>query len=126
MHFGLDRLNMTLSSGPKKVIGIADSQPKPLSEIALRQFVRKALAKDWIKEGFHSEAERADRNVSLDDILCGLERSDWTITSSRYCPKFKDSPYTYEILTRDIDGIELELVIAPNLKTGTLKVVTKY
>ena len=118
---------MTLSP-QTKVIEIVKKGTlrKPLPEIALRQFVRKALAKDWIKEGWHSEVERASRNVSHDDILCALGRSDWKITDTRECPKFKDSPHTYEILTKDADDEELELVIAPNLKTGTLKVVTKY
>ena len=119
---------MTLSSESPKVteIGSKVALPKPLSEIALRQFVKKAVAKDWIKEGWHSEVERADRNVSHDDILCGLGRSDWSVSSTRECPKYKDSPHTYEIITKDADEIELELVVAPNLKTGTLKVVTKY
>lgn len=119
---------MTLSPEPKKVtsIGAKPALPKPLSEIALRQFIRKAVAKDWIKEGWHSEVERASRNVSHDDILCGLERSDWKLTSSRECPMHKDSPHTYEILTKDADDVGLELVVAPNLRTGTLKVVTKY
>lgn len=67
-----------------------------------------------------------DRNISHDDILCGLGRPDWVVTGIRDCPKFKESPHTYEILTKDADEVELELVIAPNLKTGTLKVVTKY
>ncbi len=97
-----------------------------MSEAALRQFIKKALAKDWIKEGWHSEVERAERNVSHDDILCGLGRSDWKLTGTRPCPKHKDSPHTYEILTKDADEQELELVVAPNLKTGTVKVVTKY
>jgi len=119
---------MTLSSESPKVIEIGRNTvlPKPLSEIALRQFVKKAVAKDWVKEGWHSEVERAHRNVSHDDILCGLGRSDWTMSGSRECPKFKDSPHTYELLTKDADDVELELVVAPNLRTGTLKVVTKY
>jgi hypothetical protein len=107
---------MTLSS-QTKVIEIVKkgTLPKPLPETALRQFVRKAVVKDWIKEGWHSEIERADRNISHDDILCGLERADWTLTSSCECPKYRDSPHTYEILTKDADEVELELVIAPNL-----------
>jgi hypothetical protein len=118
---------MTLSSGkPKPILVKSATQAKTLSESALRQFVKKAVRKDWIREGFHSEVERASRHISHDDIICGLERSDWTITSYRECPKFKESPFTYEILTKDVDDVELELVIAPNLKTETLKVVTKY
>jgi hypothetical protein len=119
---------MTLSPDSKKVTLIDDRTklPKPLSEVALKQFVKKAVAKDWVKEGWHSEVERANRNVSHDDILCGLGRPDWTLTNTRECPKYNDSPHTYEILTKDADEVELELVVAPNLKTGTIKVVTKY
>lgn len=114
---------MTLSSGNSKAVPIL---PPPLTETVLCQFVRKAVKKDWIREGFHAEVERAGRNVSFDDILCGLERLDWKLIGHRRAPRFRDSPYTYEILTKDIDDDDLTLVIAPNLKDGTLKVITKY
>lgn len=119
---------MTLSPDNKKIVCIADKKhlPKPLSEIALRQFIKKALSKDWIREGWHSEVERSSRNVSHDDIICGLERSDWKLVGTRESPQYGEHPHSYEILTKDVDDVELELVVAPNLKTGTLKVVTKY
>jgi hypothetical protein len=33
---------------------------------------------------------------------------------------------SFSLLNKDADDQELELVVAPNLKTGTVKVVTKY
>jgi hypothetical protein len=103
------------------------AKPDRLSDAALRQFVSRALEKGWVRQGFHSEVERADRNISDEDIVFGLEQKDWKVTNAEYCPNFKDSsPYKYKILTKDIEGEVLELVIAPNVKTNTLKIVTKY
>ncbi len=66
----LDRLKIILSSPLQK---------KPLSEAGLRQAVTKALDKGFIREAWHSEVERADRNISDDDIRFGLERKSWTL-----------------------------------------------
>jgi hypothetical protein len=98
---------------------------KSLSEIALRQFVTKGLEKGWIREAFHAEHERAYRNISMEDVLYGLERSDWILVATPdYDPQHKN--WEYKIKTVDIDGDELTLKIAPNLTDGTITVITKF
>ena len=105
---------------------LSSSQPpKPLSENALRQLVKKALDKGWVRESFHSETERAYRNISYDDVLFGLESSGWTLATA---PDFdaQHKNWEYLIRTTDVDGDELHLKIAPNTLGGTVKVLTKY
>jgi len=97
----------------------------PLSEVALRQFISKALDKNWIREGFHSEVERADRNISHEDIIHGLE-GRWTLTESRPPSNDRQSGYSYTLKTRDLEDEELILVVCPNLQDQTLKIATKY
>jgi hypothetical protein len=99
--------------------------PQPLSESALRLFITKALNKDWIREGFHSEVERADRNISHDDIRYGLERN-WTLIEVRPPSKPHHKGFSYALKTRDLEDEELILVVCPDLQAHTLKVATKF
>ena len=98
---------------------------KPLSEGALRQLIARAVQKEWIREAFHSEHERAYRNVSLEDVLYGLERSDWCLAAP---PNFDTDHknWEYEIKTVDLEGVELHLKIASGPVDGTVIVITKF
>jgi hypothetical protein len=98
---------------------------KPMSEAALRQFVAKALDKDWIREGFHSEVENAYRNISDEDIRYGLERRDWCVEGDPE-PGENSGEFKYVIRTVDIELAELHVVVLPHTQTGTLKIITKY
>jgi len=98
---------------------------KPLSEGALRKLVAKAIEKGWVREVPHSEHDRAYRKISNEDVLYGLERSDWVIaTDPDYDPTHRN--WEYKIKTVDVEGEELVLKIAPNPVDGTIKVITKY
>jgi hypothetical protein len=96
---------------------------KPLSKIALRQFIAKALDKGWVRESFHSEVERAHRNISDEDVRVGLERKDWIIIGE---PEVATNGFKYLIRTADVDDEVLHLLILPNLENATLKIITKY
>ena len=105
--------------------GAQPPAPRPLTENALRQLIAKAVEKGWVREVFHAEHERAYRNISMEDVLYGLERSDWTLAA----PPDYDSEHKnweYKIRTVDIEGVELVLKIAPTLADGTVKVITKF
>jgi hypothetical protein len=98
-------------------------QPKPMSAAALRQFIDKALEKGYVREGWHSEVERADRNISDDDISYGLGHKNWTIQKVE---PSKTGGFKYLIKTVDVDQEELHLLVKPDTETGNLKILTKY
>jgi hypothetical protein len=91
----------------------------------LREFVRRACERGFFKEGFHSEYERAYRNISPDDIVYGLERKDWVLCEDPdYDGEFKS--WEYLIQTWDIEGEELHLKIAVNAEFHRFEVITKW
>ena len=100
------------------------SNKKPLSAIGLRQFLKKALDKGWVRELHHSDVDRAYRNISDDDIQYGLELSTWVIEQT--VPAREAGLFKYTIRTADIEGDELHLVILPFTSTGTIEIITKY
>jgi|HubBroStandDraft_1064217.scaffolds.fasta_scaffold10996_2 hypothetical protein len=101
-----------------------DPLPRPLNENALRQLITKAVDKGWVREGFHAEHERAYRNISMEDIIFGLEHANWNIVSQEYDATRKN--WKYKIKTVDIEDAELVLLIAPDPDAGTVFVVTKF
>ncbi len=94
-----------------------------MSSASLVQFIAKALDKGWVRECPHSEFDRAYRNISDEDIQFGLERKGWTIEKVEPSGKKR---FKYTILTADIEGDELHLVILPDTGTGTIQIITKY
>jgi hypothetical protein len=100
------------------------SKRKPLSSAGLRQFLRKALDKGWVRELPHSDVDRAYRNISDDDIQHGLELSGWVIEKTE--PAREAGLFKYTIRTADIEGDELHLVILPFTSSGTVEIITKY
>src|SRR5208282_4908290 len=93
----------------------AGRRPKPpcLNQQQLREFVRRACERTYFKEAFHSEYERAYRNISPDDIVYGLEREDWKLCKEPdYDEEFEN--WEYLIQTWDIEGEEIHLKIAVN------------
>src|SRR5258708_1653353 len=99
--------------------GSRDKRPSPLSENALRQFIRVAFEKGYYTESLH----HPERNISVDDVLHGVERSDWTIAGS---PEWFESSrnYHYKILTVDIEGDELTIIIGAFPEEKRIEFVT--
>ena|ERR1700733_7778343 len=95
---------------------------KPMSEVGLRQFISKALDKGWVRESFHSEVDRAYRNISDEDVQYGLSRPDWIIEGA---PEQTRKGFKYLVRTVDIEREELHLVVSPT-DDETLIIVTKY
>lgn len=114
INFPLDTLNIML-----RLV-----QQKPMSEAGLRQFITRALDRGFVREGFHSEVERAERNISDEDIRYGLSRKDWTLEGTP--EPSKTGGFKYLIRTVDIDHEELHLLVKPETGTSTLKILTKY
>lgn len=95
-----------------------------MSNTALRQFINKALDKGYIREGWHSEVEREERNISEDDIRYGLSHKDWIFKKPP--EPSKTGGFKYLIRTVDVEQEELHLLVKPDTRTGNLKILTKY
>jgi len=98
------------------------TKQKPMSEAGLRQFIARALDRGFVREGFHSEVERAARNISDEDIRYGLSRKDWTLKGKP--EPSKTGGFMYLIRTIDIEQVELHLLVKPETRTATLKILT--
>jgi len=70
-----------------------DRRPARLSENALRQLIRTALSRGYIRETPHAEFDHPERNISIEDVIYGLERPDWIIVGD---PDFDDEHESYE------------------------------
>jgi len=102
-----------------------DPRPRCLTEEQLRDFVRIAYERGYYRETFHSEHERAYRDISPDDIAYGLERSDWVLCKAPdYDKKF--GSWEYLIRTVDIEDEELHLKIAIDLRYQRFEVISKW
>jgi len=100
-------------------------QPRPLSEAALHQAVKRALDKGFVRESMHSCADRAYRNISDDDVRYGLERKDWVLVKA---PDFDEAHNNWEYLikTVDVEGDVLHLKIVVYPAENRIWIVTKY
>ena len=111
--------------GLKIMLSYQKQPSKALSVAALRQVIVRALEKGWVRETPHSEHERAYRNISDEDVMHGLERSDWVIDAP---PDYdgKHKSWEYLIKTCDLEGVELHLKLTASSTDGTVRVITKY
>jgi hypothetical protein len=100
-------------------------RPPSMGERQLRDFIRFARKRGYYGETFHSEVERAHRNISPDDIAHGLDRDDWLLCRE---PNFDQEHNTWEYLIRtvDIEGDELHLKITVDEKSKRFEVITKW
>src|SRR5258708_7504060 len=87
--------------------GSRDKRPSPLNENALRQLIRVAIEKGYYTESLH----HPERNISVDDVIHGVERSDWSLIGNPEWCQYRHT-YKYQLSTVDIDGDELTIIIA--------------
>jgi hypothetical protein len=78
--------------------------------------VAKIVEKGFIRESWHSETERAYRNISDEDVLFGLERKDWTLKKA----DFDDKHNSYEYLIRTVDVEGDGLRSSPSIKVNVM------
>jgi hypothetical protein len=98
---------------------------RPLSEKALRAFLKRALERFYYRESFHAAHEHPERGISTDDVIHGLERDDWTFAKPpNYDPKHKN--WEYLIRTVDLDGEELHVKIAVYPGGDGFEVITRW
>ena len=105
--------------------GSREHRPSPLREGSLRQLIRAALKRGYYRESLHAESGHADRNISIDDVIHGLERTDWTLAKT---PDYDEEHRNWEYLIRtvDIEGEELHVKIAAFPDDKRIEVITRW
>jgi hypothetical protein len=108
----------------------SDRTPKPprppcLSETALRELVRYALEMSYYRECFHAEHDHPERNISIEDVVYGLERDDWTLERH---PEFdqEHNNWKYFIKTVDIEDELLIVLIRAVPEYRRFEVITRW
>jgi len=98
---------------------------RPLNENALRQHVRIALERGYYRETSHAEHGHPERNLSVDDVIHGLERKDWVLIGD---PSYDEQHRTWEYLIRtvDVEGRELHLKIAAVTADRRIEIITRW
>ena len=103
----------------------SEEHPPALSEHALRQLIRVALIRGYYSETMHAEDEHPERNISVDDVIYGLERQDWTLKKQ---PDYdeKHRSWEYLISTVDIDDKELTVKVAAFPDDKRFEIITRW
>jgi hypothetical protein len=101
--------------------------PPPLDARALRTLVSEALEngpESGTPETYHARFGHLERNLSVDDVIHGLERS-WTFDRP---PEFNQGmwQWKYRIATESIDGDKMVIVIAVDTVNRSFEVVTRW
>ncbi len=101
--------------------------PPYLSEGELKALVLEALANapgPERLETYHARFDHLERELSIDDVIYGLERA-WTYERP---PEFNQAEWQwkYRIATETIDGDPLIIVIAVDTANRSFEVVTRW
>ncbi len=96
-----------------------------MAQSALKQYVKNALTRGFYRESFHAEKGHPERELSIDDVLYGLDRKDWILARP---PNYDDKHQTWEYLIRtvDIEGRELHIKIAVIPTHKRIEIITRW
>jgi len=102
-----------------------EQRPLPLNENALRQHIRIALDKGYFRETKHAESDHPERNLSIDDVIQGLERKDWVLEKR---PNYDEEhrKWEYLIKTVDIEGQDLHIKICATPADKRIEIITRW
>lgn len=102
-------------------ISSQDERPSPLNDNALRQLIRVAIDKGYYTESLH----HPERNISVDDVLHGVDRDDWSLVGN---PEWHENSrsYRYRILTVDVEGDELTVIVEAHPEETRIAIITAW
>ena len=97
----------------------------PLSEHALRRLIRVAFDRGYFRESKHAMDGHPERGISIDDVIYGLEREDWSFARQ---PNYdvEHASWEYLITTEDLDGDELHIKLAAFPDERRIEVITRW
>ena len=95
-----------------------------MDEDSLRLLVMRVVnGGGTVRETWHSKYDRAYRNITMHDIVCGL-RYSWVCTSQSWDDEH--CSWEYELKTVDVEGDDLTLRITANQELERVEIITKY
>ena len=105
--------------------GRQEQRSSALREGALRQLFRVALDRGYYRESWHVESGHPDRNISIGNVIYGLERKDWILAQpSNYDDEHRN--WEYLIRTVDVEGDELHIKIAAFPAEKRIEIITRW
>lgn len=99
--------------------------PSPLTEAALRHLIRVVTTKGYVRETPHAENDHPERNLSMEDVLHGLERTDWVLASKPNYDADHDN-WEYLLKTVDVEGEELHIKLAAYPAEKRVEIITRW
>lgn len=96
-----------------------------LSEADLKRLVVEAIAKGASEETYHALYGHTERNIQTDDVLYAL-RASWKKFKVQQPFNKNNWQWKYRILSDDVDGRELLIIIAVDTANREFEVVTRW
>jgi hypothetical protein len=100
--------------------------PPQLGEADLRKLLSEALdsAPDSNPETYHSRFGHLERDLSVDDVIYGLERP-WKFERA---PQFNrdEWQWKYRIATNSIEGDPIVIIVAVDTANRSFQVITRW
>lgn len=111
---------LDIKSSPREV-----PETPPLTANGLRNLIQAAISHGYLEESEHAEYDHPERNLSIDDILCGLKRKDWVLAAE---PDYDYEHHSWEYLvrTRDIEGNELDIKLAAYPDYMKVRIISRW
>jgi hypothetical protein len=108
-------------------MSIPEKAPRPAcpSEQAIRECITYALEKGYYRESDHAIKDHPERNISIDDVIYGLERTDWTLDRPSEFDAERGE-WKHYIKTVDIEGYELLIVLKIMPEYKRFEVITRW
>lgn len=102
----------------------AGKRPKPLEEKELRKLLSEAISSGGYVETIHARFDHVDRHIDLNDVLHGLQLSNWTLKAQKFDEEFWS--WEYEIETETVEGEQLTAIVAVDPRNRSFEVLTRW
>lgn len=115
-------LNEKLSSN-LDINASSDQRIPALPEHELRLAVSRAVLHGTFRETFHSAEERSYRHITQEDILHMLQH-EWALVGAEFDDEHHN--WKYRVAGKDIEGDDLNLIIAIDPDENRITVISKF
>lgn len=108
-------------------MSIPEKAPRPPcpSEQAIRECITYALEKGYYRESDHATDDHPERNISTDDVIYGLECTDWTFDRPSEFDEDRGE-WKHYVSTVDIEGDALLIILKIIPEYKRFKVISRW